>query len=92
MFRKAILAASNATPLTSAAQRTSARSQHSASAKPELAGGFTFSTTCGGSPMRAIYLTLLELALALRHMHSLNLVHCDVSARLGGGGCGWGVV
>ncbi len=26
--------------------------------------------------MRAIHLTLLEVALALRHLHSLNLVHC----------------
>ncbi len=33
----------------------------------------------GGVAMRAIYLTLLEVALALRHMHAKNLVHCDVS-------------
>ncbi|KAG2483197.1 hypothetical protein HYH03_017932 [Edaphochlamys debaryana] len=32
-----------------------------------------------GTPaMRAVYLTLLEVALALRHLHSMNLVHCDV--------------
>ncbi|GLI59324.1 hypothetical protein VaNZ11_001181 [Volvox africanus] len=32
-----------------------------------------------GTPsMRAIYLTLLEVALALRHLHSLSLVHSDV--------------
>ncbi|GIL95759.1 hypothetical protein Vretimale_1605, partial [Volvox reticuliferus] len=47
--------------------------------------GFTFATSpsCGGSggggiAMRAIYLTLLEVALALRHLHSMNLVHCDI--------------
>ncbi|GLI70119.1 hypothetical protein VaNZ11_014925 [Volvox africanus] len=46
--------------------------------------GFTFATSHGGggggggSAMRAIYLTLLEVALALRHLHSMNLVHCDV--------------
>ncbi|GFR44780.1 hypothetical protein Agub_g6112, partial [Astrephomene gubernaculifera] len=28
--------------------------------------------------MRAVYSTLLEIALALRHMHSLHLVHCDL--------------
>ncbi|EFJ45099.1 hypothetical protein VOLCADRAFT_94591 [Volvox carteri f. nagariensis] len=28
--------------------------------------------------MRSVYLTLLEIALALRHMHSLALVHCDL--------------
>ncbi|GFR51181.1 hypothetical protein Agub_g13456, partial [Astrephomene gubernaculifera] len=28
--------------------------------------------------MRAVYTTLLEIALALRHMHSLHLVHCDL--------------
>ncbi|GIL97155.1 hypothetical protein Vretimale_2885, partial [Volvox reticuliferus] len=32
----------------------------------------------GGVAMRAIYLTLLEVALALRHMHAMQLVHCDV--------------
>ncbi|GLC56675.1 hypothetical protein PLESTB_001133500 [Pleodorina starrii] len=32
----------------------------------------------GGAAMRAIYLTLLEVALALRHMHAMQLVHCDV--------------
>ncbi|KAG2496458.1 hypothetical protein HYH03_005681 [Edaphochlamys debaryana] len=32
-----------------------------------------------GTPaMRAVYLTLMEVALALRHLHSMNLVHCDV--------------
>ena len=25
-----------------------------------------------------MYATLLEVALALRHMHSLHLVHCDL--------------
>ena len=29
--------------------------------------------------MRSVFATLLEVALALRHMHSLHLVHCDVS-------------
>ncbi|GIL78175.1 hypothetical protein Vretifemale_7617 [Volvox reticuliferus] len=28
--------------------------------------------------MRSVYATLLEIALALRHMHSLHLVHCDL--------------
>lgn len=28
--------------------------------------------------LRAIYTTLLEVATALRHLHSLQLVHCDV--------------
>ncbi|KAG2430077.1 hypothetical protein HXX76_010176 [Chlamydomonas incerta] len=28
--------------------------------------------------MRSVYSTLLEVALALRHMHSLHLVHCDL--------------
>ncbi|GFR44776.1 hypothetical protein Agub_g6108 [Astrephomene gubernaculifera] len=28
--------------------------------------------------MKAVYSTLLEIALALRHMHSLHLVHCDL--------------
>ncbi|GLC56327.1 hypothetical protein PLESTB_001092900 [Pleodorina starrii] len=28
--------------------------------------------------MRSVYATLLEIALALRHMHSLALVHCDL--------------
>ncbi|KAG2422583.1 hypothetical protein HXX76_015911 [Chlamydomonas incerta] len=28
--------------------------------------------------MRSVYATLLEVALALRHMHSLHLVHCDL--------------
>ncbi|KXZ46441.1 hypothetical protein GPECTOR_43g877 [Gonium pectorale] len=28
--------------------------------------------------MRYVYLTLLEIALALRHMHSLAIVHCDL--------------
>ncbi|KAG2494282.1 hypothetical protein HYH03_007635 [Edaphochlamys debaryana] len=32
----------------------------------------------GGPIMRAVYLTLLEVALALRHLHSTGLVHCDV--------------
>ncbi|KAG2449668.1 hypothetical protein HYH02_005197 [Chlamydomonas schloesseri] len=31
-----------------------------------------------GGGMRAVYMTLLEVALALRHMHSMQLVHCDV--------------
>ncbi|KAG2455026.1 hypothetical protein HYH02_000851 [Chlamydomonas schloesseri] len=35
-------------------------------------------TTAGTPAMRAVYLTLLEVALALRHLHSMNLVHCDV--------------
>ncbi|KAG2494285.1 hypothetical protein HYH03_007638 [Edaphochlamys debaryana] len=34
--------------------------------------------TAGGPIMRAVYLTLLEVALALRHLHSMGLVHCDV--------------
>ena len=34
--------------------------------------------TAGTPAMRAVYLTLLEVALALRHLHSMNLVHCDV--------------
>ncbi|KAG2448079.1 hypothetical protein HYH02_007104 [Chlamydomonas schloesseri] len=28
--------------------------------------------------LRSVYATLLEVALALRHMHSLHLVHCDL--------------
>ncbi|KAG2486383.1 hypothetical protein HYH03_014963 [Edaphochlamys debaryana] len=28
--------------------------------------------------MRAVYSTLLEVALALRHMHGLHMVHCDL--------------
>ncbi|KAG2494281.1 hypothetical protein HYH03_007634 [Edaphochlamys debaryana] len=32
----------------------------------------------GSASMRAVYLTLLEVALALRHLHSMGLVHCDV--------------
>ncbi|KAG2489894.1 hypothetical protein HYH03_011696 [Edaphochlamys debaryana] len=32
----------------------------------------------GGPAMRAVYLTLLEVALALRHLHTMSLVHCDV--------------
>ncbi|GLC69555.1 hypothetical protein PLESTF_000846900 [Pleodorina starrii] len=28
--------------------------------------------------MRSVYSTLLEIALALRHMHALHLVHCDL--------------
>ncbi|KAG2483196.1 hypothetical protein HYH03_017931 [Edaphochlamys debaryana] len=37
------------------------------------------SAAAAGTPaMRAVYLTLLEVALALRHLHSMNLVHCDV--------------
>ncbi|KAG2486367.1 hypothetical protein HYH03_014948 [Edaphochlamys debaryana] len=35
-------------------------------------------STAGTPALRAAYLTLLEVALALRHLHSLNLVHCDV--------------
>ncbi|KAG2483202.1 hypothetical protein HYH03_017936 [Edaphochlamys debaryana] len=35
-------------------------------------------TVAGTPAMRAVYLTLLEVALALRHLHSMNLVHCDV--------------
>ena len=32
-------------------------------------------------PVRqALYLTLLEVALALKHLHSMQLVHCDVKA------------
>ncbi|KAG2422422.1 hypothetical protein HXX76_016037 [Chlamydomonas incerta] len=31
-----------------------------------------------GISFRAVMLTLLEVALALRHMHSLHLVHCDL--------------
>ncbi len=29
-------------------------------------------------PLQSVYATLLEIALALRHMHSLALVHCDL--------------
>ncbi|KAG2494287.1 hypothetical protein HYH03_007640 [Edaphochlamys debaryana] len=36
------------------------------------------SASSGGPIMRAVYLTLLEVALALRHLHSMGLVHCDV--------------
>ncbi|KAG2496389.1 hypothetical protein HYH03_005616 [Edaphochlamys debaryana] len=32
----------------------------------------------GSASMHAVYLTLLEVALALRHLHSLSLVHCDL--------------
>ncbi|EFJ51772.1 hypothetical protein VOLCADRAFT_87281 [Volvox carteri f. nagariensis] len=35
-------------------------------------------STAGSPAMCAVYLTLVEVALALRHLHSLNLVHCDV--------------
>ena len=34
--------------------------------------------------LRHIYLCLLEVALALRHLHAINLVHCDV--KVGGEG------
>eukprot|EP00195_Chlamydomonas_chlamydogama_P000925 CAMPEP_0202924460 /NCGR_PEP_ID=MMETSP1392-20130828/78991_1 /ASSEMBLY_ACC=CAM_ASM_000868 /TAXON_ID=225041 /ORGANISM="Chlamydomonas chlamydogama, Strain SAG 11-48b" /LENGTH=228 /DNA_ID=CAMNT_0049618201 /DNA_START=9 /DNA_END=695 /DNA_ORIENTATION=+ len=30
--------------------------------------------------MQAVYLTLLEVALAIRHLHHLHLVHCDLKA------------
>ncbi|KAG2483199.1 hypothetical protein HYH03_017934 [Edaphochlamys debaryana] len=38
----------------------------------------TVASIAGTPAMRALYLTLLEVALALRHLHSMNLVHCDV--------------
>ncbi|GIL71422.1 hypothetical protein Vretifemale_1980 [Volvox reticuliferus] len=34
--------------------------------------------TAGSPAMCAVYLTLVEVALALRHLHSMKLVHCDV--------------
>jgi hypothetical protein len=33
----------------------------------------------------AIYTTLLEVAMALRHLHSLHLVHCGESGGVGNG-------
>ncbi|GLI59181.1 hypothetical protein VaNZ11_001013 [Volvox africanus] len=35
-------------------------------------------STAGSAAMCAVYLTLVEVALALRHLHSMKLVHCDV--------------
>ena len=29
---------------------------------------------------QALYLTLLEVALAIKHLHSMQLVHCDIKA------------
>ncbi|GLI59316.1 hypothetical protein VaNZ11_001170 [Volvox africanus] len=43
-------------------------------------GSVTAQSGGGGVAMRAIYLTLLEVALALRHLHSRHLAHCDVKA------------
>ncbi|GLC65750.1 hypothetical protein PLESTF_000336000 [Pleodorina starrii] len=90
MFKKAIIAAAQAAP---APASNSARPA-AAGARPSNGqvsggggnGGFSFSSVGGvsgggiggGAAMRAIYLTLLEVALALRHLHSMNLVHCDV--------------
>lgn len=57
-----------------------AQGLHAAAAAAAAAGG-------GGAAaalalrlpnMRAIYLTLLEVALALRHLHGMRLVHCDL--------------
>ena len=30
--------------------------------------------------LQALYLTLLEVALAIKHLHSMQLVHCDIKA------------
>ncbi|GIL44158.1 hypothetical protein Vafri_1687 [Volvox africanus] len=94
MFKKAIIAAANSSGPLSASPPTLPRSpgggvrqQLSTGQTSNSSGGgspgFTFATSHGGgggggSAMRAIYLTLLEVALALRHLHSMNLVHCDV--------------
>ncbi|KAG2484644.1 hypothetical protein HYH03_016597 [Edaphochlamys debaryana] len=43
-----------------------------------VAAGNTPQRLAGGAALRAVYLTLLEVAMALRHLHALNLVHCDV--------------
>ncbi len=90
MFRKAILAAANA-PASNAsspgAQSSTARSPGGGVMSSSLAlsapnggggGGGGSGSGSGGAAMRAIYLTLLEVALALRHLHAMNLVHCDV--------------
>jgi hypothetical protein len=45
--------------------------------QPLVAAGVA--ATAGTPAMRAVYLTLLEVSLALRHLHALSLVHCDVS-------------
>ncbi|GIL68261.1 hypothetical protein Vafri_21518 [Volvox africanus] len=46
----------------------------------QRSGSVTAQNGGGGVAMRAIYLTLLEVALALRHLHSRHLAHCDVKA------------
>ncbi|PNH12620.1 putative LIM domain-containing serine/threonine-protein kinase [Tetrabaena socialis] len=45
-----------------------------------LAAEAATAAAAGTPVMRAVYLTLLEVALALRHLHAQNLVHCDVRA------------
>ncbi|KAG2440258.1 hypothetical protein HXX76_004370 [Chlamydomonas incerta] len=69
------------------AARAAARAGGSSSSRavgPQTANGLLprrsvdVATTAGTPAMRAVYLTLLEVALALRHLHSMNLVHCDV--------------
>ena len=54
------------------------------SLKQAIERGDVFLHGPGRPHMVAIYLTLLELALALRHMHQMGLVHCDVSGRAEG--------
>ncbi len=44
--------------------------------KQRVRGGYGASVP----DMSAIYLSLLEIASALRHLHSLHLAHCDVKA------------
>ncbi|GLC65752.1 hypothetical protein PLESTF_000336200 [Pleodorina starrii] len=91
MFKKAIIAAAQAAPApASNSARPAAAGARPSNGQVSGGGGgnggFSFSSVGsvsgggigGGAAMRAIYLTLLEVALALRHLHSMNLVHCDV--------------
>ncbi|PNH07489.1 putative LIM domain-containing serine/threonine-protein kinase [Tetrabaena socialis] len=78
-------AAAPAAPATARGPQSSGGSgaadpaQAGAGARALLAEAAAAAAAAAGTPvMRAVYLTLLEVALALRHLHAQNLVHCDV--------------
>ncbi|KAG2486406.1 hypothetical protein HYH03_014982 [Edaphochlamys debaryana] len=68
---------------TKAARRAAASARANSSSStgggvPSAVALATAMSTAGTPILRAMYLTLLEVALALRHLHALNLVHGDV--------------
>ncbi|KAG2490452.1 hypothetical protein HYH03_011088 [Edaphochlamys debaryana] len=80
-FREAIVRA--ATAAQPRARRVGSASSLANMADISARGGTPSQTVAqrtGGYAMTTIYLTLLEVALALRHLHGRNLVHNDVKA------------